>query len=239
MHQPEIHILDSSSKPIPALTKLILAVILITAVVLGLRNFALKQLATQTTDPQLQAVFNKVKQHVLVPKDEIPIMATIQDINLVRPRNELLFREAQNGDRVLRWSNKVVLYSPSQDRVLAVLPMIPSPSATSSLSVQAISTKSDQQEQAVIEVRNGSRIPGAGASMVKKLAAAGLSVLPPSDAKNKTYRKTIIFKANNKALPQTLRTLQSIIPAQLASVAAGEKMTTSDFLVILGADQYK
>jgi len=65
----------------------------------------------------------KVKKHVVLPDNEDPVIATVNDINQFK--NQTFFAEAQNGDNVLVYAKakKAVLYRPSIDRVINMLPL--------------------------------------------------------------------------------------------------------------------
>lgn len=227
--------------------KILLGSVLAVAILFGFRNLwvpRLRYLATAvgfkksatSLDTKLQALVDTVKRYAVVPDTEVPKVATIQDITLVRPQNPLLYRDAQNGDRVLLWRDTAVIYSSARDRVLVVLPISPSTSPATTTS-PAAKTSSTQKEQATIEVRNGSRISGAAAAMVSQLSAAGLSVFPATDAQSTSYLKTVIVERSNKAFPQTLQTIRTITKAQVVAQPAKEKDLKGDFLIILGADQ--
>lgn len=241
MYKPSSSGSSVAASPISMLTKILLGSILAVAVLAGLRNLWMPHFLTLATafgfkksavtpDSKLQALIDRVKRHAVVSDTEVPNIATIQDITVVRPKNPLLYRDAQNGDRVLLWRDTAVIYSSALDRVLVVLPISP-PTAS------ATRTIPDTKEQAMIEVRNGSRVSGAAAAMVSQLTAAGLSVLPATDAQSKAYRKTVVVERSDKAFPRTLQTIQAITKAQVVAKPASEKDLKGDFLIILGADQ--
>lgn len=82
-----------------------------------------------TFDPQkqaqkeLQIALEKVGRHIMLPKDEIPSLATISDP--AQLKGQAFFVNAQKGDQVLIFptSKKAILYSPSLDKLIEVAPV--------------------------------------------------------------------------------------------------------------------
>lgn len=82
-----------------------------------------------TFDPQKQAqkeleiALESVGRHIMLPKDEIPSLATISDP--AQLKGQAFFVNAQKGDQVLIFptSKKAILYSPSLDKLIEVAPV--------------------------------------------------------------------------------------------------------------------
>ena len=229
----------------------IMSVVLLTAAILGVKNLlspeSRKQpeqtAASQASSPEdIKALIDKIGMHILINRSESPTVATVQDADMLRSQNPQFYKDAQNGDRLVIWSDKAILYSPARDVLLAVLPVsLPAAAVEHATGTAAFSASSSEQasEQATIEVRNGSGIPGLGRAMAEKLKAAGLDVLPATDAKVKTYATTVIVKANDKPLPITLEALIEVTGASVVPAPPVEGAIKGDFLVIVGADAKK
>lgn len=58
-----------------------------------------------------------------LPGEEVPTIATVTNANMVR--NQLFFKEAMNGDKVViyRIAKKAILYRPSTDKVISIAPI--------------------------------------------------------------------------------------------------------------------
>ena len=177
----------------------------------------------------------KVSRHIATLPGETPTVATIQDAEMLRKQNPIFYKDAQNGDRLLIWSNQAVLYSPSRDILLAVLPVTTQPPAAAG----AAPAQQAQPEHATIEVRNGSEVTGLGKTVASELAAKGFTVLPAKSAKSSTYPQTIIVKMTSAPMTQTLAALQAATHATIVASAPGESSTKGDILLILGADYQK
>jgi hypothetical protein len=73
-------------------------------------------------------VIEKVKKHMVLP-DEEPKVLSIANVDLLK-KEQPFFQQAKNGDKLIVFSQKVILYSPSQDRIVDVAQIrMPAPSS--------------------------------------------------------------------------------------------------------------
>jgi flagellar basal body-associated protein FliL len=107
---------------------LVLIIVLLLAAIGGLgylyyteRQKAADPLATANEEAQL--LKEKVGELILLP-DEEPAIATIIDINKLKEQNPEFYANAENGDKLLVYSNKAILYDPEGDKILNVAPII-------------------------------------------------------------------------------------------------------------------
>lgn len=70
----------------------------------------------------LTTVTNALSQHMILPQDEKPILATVTDKSLLKTP---FLREADNGDKVIIYekAKKVIIYRPSVDRIVSIGPI--------------------------------------------------------------------------------------------------------------------
>lgn len=83
----------------------------------------------QYTQLQDQSLVDKVRRHMDIP-DETPLINTVTDAASLR--NQLFYAKAQDGDKVLVFSQRAILYRPSEDKVIEVgfiRPVTPTPFA--------------------------------------------------------------------------------------------------------------
>ncbi|MBU1348912.1 hypothetical protein KJ781_02490, partial [Patescibacteria group bacterium] len=73
------------------------------------------------TPDEITELVNRLSQQIPVPAGESPTVATIEDIDTLRSQNPEFYKEAENGDRLLVWSNTAILYSSKLEKVLNVL----------------------------------------------------------------------------------------------------------------------
>lgn len=67
-------------------------------------------------------VKEKVARHILVTSEN-PTIAEIKDIEELKATNPLFYQNAKNGDKVLAYSDKVVIYRESEDIIVNVSPV--------------------------------------------------------------------------------------------------------------------
>lgn len=225
------------ARQISFMTLGVFALVLLTAAGLKLKNSL--NAPVPTSAPEVAAPANvpiddtaslleKLGRHIVL-REEAPTVATVQDPEILRGQNNYFYKDAKVGDRVLAWSDKVVLYSPDRDLILAVLPInIVTPSSTAQ--------NPEAKEVASVEVRNGSGTVGLGRAVSTELQAEGYDVASVSDASVKTYTKTVIFNASGKDLPQTVQALATKLKAEVITELSAEKNLKGDILVVVGSE---
>jgi hypothetical protein len=70
------------------------------------------------TKEEVQGVVNKVGKHMVLP-NEVPQIVGITNVDSLK-KQQVFFSLANNGDQLLVYSNKVILYRPSTDQVVDV-----------------------------------------------------------------------------------------------------------------------
>ncbi len=235
----------SAPASLSPLATAVIVIVLLTAAGLYIKNtfFSHKSadLVTNTAAPvatdDTNSLIEKVSRHIIVKQGEKPTVATIKDVSILKQNNPVFYQDAQNGDHLFVWSDKAVLYSSSKDLILAVLPITAAPTQTTTQAATSTVQLPPAQEQAVVEVRNGSQIVGLGKTSATQLKDAGLNVLPATAAKSTTaYLKTVIYVAAGKQFPQTLEKIQSLVGGTVVTNLDAELPAKGDILVIIGAD---
>jgi hypothetical protein len=90
------------------------------------------------TQLQDQSLVDKVRRHMDIP-DETPLINTVDDANSLR--SQLFYAKAEDGDKVLVFSQRAILYRPSEDKVIEVgfiRPVSPTPVAGGEASGSAV-----------------------------------------------------------------------------------------------------
>lgn len=109
--------------PMNKRTKVLLVVVVLALLaVLGtvIAFYVLRQ--PPVSNEQVEQITSLVGRHYLLPTDETPAVATVEDKTKVS--SEFL-RAAENGDKLLIYKDakKVILYRPSIDRIIEVGPV--------------------------------------------------------------------------------------------------------------------
>ena len=83
----------------------------------------LKKNPQAAADEEAQDLVTKVGKHIVLPKDEIPTIATVSDPS--KHSDESFFAKAKIGDKVLIYTQakKAYLYDPVAHKILEVAPL--------------------------------------------------------------------------------------------------------------------
>lgn len=92
-----------------------------------------------------------------------------------------------------------------------------------------------KNENASIEILNGSWNTGLATRVGDTMKAAGYNVIKSGDADAKTYQKTLIYDYSQGKKPETLKALEKYIGI-IATTQTPPEGNTYDFVVILGKD---
>lgn len=191
----------------------------------------------------IAALISRVSQLITVKPGEEPTVATVQDSEMLKTSNPVFYKDVENGDRLLVWSDKAVLYSVKQDRLLSVMPIVgEQPAAGTATGTPAVndvnsSTSTDGVvEKVSLEIRNGTKTAGLARSASESLKAKGYTVYGIGDAVGKEYSKTMIIKTSDNPSSATIASLQSLLQAEVVELPTGEVPGKSDILIIIGAN---
>lgn len=81
-----------------------------------------------------QELVEKVGKIFLLPAGEEPTIANIVDIESLKKNNEDFYKDAQNGDYLLIYTAKAVIYREPENKVINVAPVVVSPDQTKGVS---------------------------------------------------------------------------------------------------------
>lgn len=75
---------------------------------------------TAVSDPKTAALMQKVFKHIYLPGGNVRIETIIND-NDLRKTNPIFYEFAKVGDKLLIYSDRIILYDPTADKVIDVL----------------------------------------------------------------------------------------------------------------------
>lgn len=78
------------------------------------------QLEVTATDPKIKALINKVFAHIFLPSGNVQVETVVKPDEL-RKINPTFYQLAKEGDQMLEYSDRAILYDPVADRVLDVI----------------------------------------------------------------------------------------------------------------------
>lgn len=198
-----------------------------------------KAVSVQPGTPE--TLIDKIKRHLVVSEADIPYIATITNIELVKQKNPDFYKDAKDGDKVVVWKDRAVIYSEADDRIVAVatskpLLVAPDVSADKVQEQMGMNIPSVEQQMAstTIEVRNGSRKNGAAKALKQQLETLGLNVTKVGDTV-KTYQGTQIIDFSEQKAPAVMDLLmKSTSGTVMTGLPEGEKPTTAQVLILIG-----
>jgi Na+-translocating ferredoxin:NAD+ oxidoreductase RnfG subunit len=90
--------------------------LLVWAVATGWLGVNYWQTKNKLENNDAKAVVKKLEEHMQVPLEE-PLVATITDAEKLK-KDEQFYKNAVNGDKVVIWRDKAVIYRMSDDRIV-------------------------------------------------------------------------------------------------------------------------
>lgn len=73
----------------------------------------------ENEDPAVGGVIKKVARHVLLPNGQV-VVTTVLDPDALREAHPIFYHNAKQGDKVLIYEDRAILYDPAIDRVLDI-----------------------------------------------------------------------------------------------------------------------
>jgi len=165
-------------------------------------------------EQEVEDILLQVGRHIVLPEGEMPELATVQDAEALAAE-QAFFEGAINGDKLLVFSQKALLYSPSRDILVNVGPIYVS-----------------DLEKLVVDVRNGSDMGGAASELSNLLTEKfGYDVVDVGDAANFNYEETVLVNLSGADV--------SILEQELGVTAvtklpSKEKDSEADVVIIIG-----
>lgn len=208
------------------ITLFVLLVISVSALLLVWQRYqAVKKDLADLQNPQVQQSKMKEEMRILVTKvarltpvpSGEPTVATIVDSQSLA-REQVFFKEAKNGDKVLIYGDQAIIYDPQADKIVNIGPVL-------------IIDEEATLATTSVEIRNGSQKIGAANELAEQLQAAGFAIAAISNAANLDYQDILLVNLSNKDVSDLEAELQVRAIKQLP---AGEAESLQDVVVILG-----
>jgi len=202
-------------------------------------------------------IVEKVRALVVVPEDEDPVIATVQDADKLA-QEQPFYKNVQNGDTVLIYprAQKAIIYRASEDILVNVGPVQAAKERSSSedsaqedvtdaVLDESESTETEgneEQEEAEeslepvsIEVRNGTGESGLAGKAANQLTRDEKLTVKTVGNADGSYDETIIVDTTNGSASEALDAVQSIISGSVvAELPDDERETAAEILVIIG-----
>lgn len=181
--------------------------------------------AQKLADAEAVALVEKVGKLIDLPSEK-PQVAIVKDAEIVK-KSEPFFVNVENGDRLLMYSDRVILYRPSDNKLVNVGPRLPSPETGSGNGGQAI----NEAVETTVELRNGSNTLGKAREFEQGVIEAEFQVIAVESASRKDYESISIYNVKSVDVSR----LESLYKVKAQSgLPEGEKETDASVLVIVG-----
>ncbi len=76
----------------------------------------------EVQDKEIEILLDQVKQHILLPEDQEPSVATIMDAQALK-NDSLFFQKAEDGFKVIIYSDRAILFDPTKNIIINVGPV--------------------------------------------------------------------------------------------------------------------
>ena len=188
-----------------------------------------EEMGEKATDELLE----KVGKLILLPEDKQAIISTIQDIEKLS-EGQQFFEKAQNGDKVIIYDDRAIIYSPTKNILVNVGPVYAqedgSQGENENLKINETDT-SPKEEVITIEIRNGSEIAGLATELNNELSE-NYEIVSVNNAARKDYDKNILVNLSGKDINK----LEEDLGIQAVNfLPEGEIQSVADAVIILGS----
>jgi len=182
-----------------------------------------------------RSIADRVRAHIAVPSGENPAMWTVSSADLVRQQNPVLFQDAEVGDYVLAWNDRIVVYSASKDRVIGMLmTSAPVEAPSGEADTASMAEAEERREPATIEIRNASGIAGAARRLKESVVKQGLTVTSVSDAAIRRTGTLIVDQTGGQAESEIAIVLGAASGTVVTAMPEGEPASEAGVLVLIG-----
>lgn len=187
---------------------------------------------------EAETLISEVGKLITLPQDEKPTIATVTDIEKVK--DQAFFRNSQNGDRVLIYTNakKAILYRPSEKRIVDVGTVTVNDKGQTQPSSGG-GIEDTRFRSLKFTLFNGTKTTGLtsiyGKEIIKIYPDA--EIVEKTNASVATYEKTILVDLSGQKKDVAEKVAKDL-GIEVTDLPTGEvKPSTGDFLIIIGADK--
>ncbi len=178
----------------------------------------------------------RVGSLITLPEDEYPTVATVSDKEQLQ--GQVFFDNALEGDKLLIYADagKVILYRPSENRVIEV-------GTVNIQNQETINVQSQESEEETKRMRfvllNGTEVAGLTRLMETELKKdfPGVEIKTRANAKGTDYQETLLVDLIGDRQNET-QEIASVLGVKISSLPEGETLPSeADFLLIIGNDK--
>ncbi len=178
----------------------------------------------EMSQKEINHLLHEVGKLIRLPEGVQPAIATVNDAEALI-KQQKFFLGAKNGDKILIYKDKALLYDPDNHILINVGPVIGGDGGDTKTPVDS----QTQKDKINLDIRNGSGISGAANKMSNGFGDS-YKIIQTVDAA-KEYDNTILVNLTGKDA--------SVLEKRLGVKAInklpdGEKLSIADFVIIIG-----
>ena len=163
---------------------------------------------------------------IVLPTDQQPTVATIQDVAALS-KEQPFFIGAEDGDKLLIYSDKAIIYSVKNGKLINVGPVYNQGGGQ-----EVVNPAENLTNKLTVDVRNGSEKVGVGRTLADGLVSKGLcQIKEVTNAVKTSYAKTVLVNLTNKDVSALEKELGV---KAIKTLPEGEAPSASDALIIVG-----
>jgi len=198
-------------------------------------NLSKPEVQDRLAQEEINQLLEKVGKHIILPEGEgEPMVASITDAEKL-VEEQPFYKGVQNGDKIIIYKTKALIYNPERDILVNVGPVFMEPEEE-----QKAQNESDMADnEAVIgtltiEIRNGSNVVGVATELSTTLSAnTQYEVIEVVDASNKNYTETMLINLTGENVNNLVQELEGATITD--ALPEGEMSSIADVIIILGS----
>ena len=183
---------------------------------------------------EIDELVKKVSVLILLPTDETPTVATINDAEGLS-KTQPFYQGSTNGDKVIIYfkAQKAFIYSPTTNKLVNVGPVYVDNKATAPTETPKEEKKIEKLD---IEVRNGSTISGNASRIANALGNnSSFNIKSVENASTNTYKGTQLIDLTGGKKTELLSAIEKELGIKsIGKLPTNEKSSVVDVLVIVG-----
>lgn len=112
---------------------------------------------TKVSDVRVEKIKNSLGKLIMLPQDIEPKVTTILDVERLREDYPEFYKNAKNGDSVVFYPDKAIIYNMDEDIIVAIAPIIREPSEEEQVEDEILSVdvrKADSEEDEFNNIKN-------------------------------------------------------------------------------------
>ncbi len=183
----------------------------------------------EMSQKEIDRLLHEVGELIRLPEGVQPAIATINDVEALI-KEQKFFLGAKNGDKILIYKDKAIVYDPDKKILINVGPVIGGNGDGANNNDAQKQVQPQTQDQKInLDIRNGSGVSGA-ASKLASTFGNDFNIIQTIDA-SKEYDKTILVNLTGKDASALEKEFGV---KSVNKLPDGEKLSIADFVIIIG-----